>query len=408
MTPGAKDRSEGPTARRRARHAVPVPLTHSDVRRANAWSALQAVRAGGTVSRAQISERTGLTAMSVYRLVAELRRRRLVLPAGSSPAGSVGRPSSLFRFNDSIGHVVGIDAGNETTRAAIVDLRGNRLAGLEIATAEIEGDLAHHLLSAIGGLQRDAKVSPDGLLGLAVGIAGVTRADGTIVRASQHHAWDGLGLGSLLREALGVDVELRQDDHFATLAELRDGACVGMRTSLLVNVGKGIGLGIVADGQVHAGAHGAAGRVTWIPFRPDDPGTQDPPLVGDMLTADAIIADYLSAGGGHELDGARGVFVADAAGDPAAHAAIELFASRLGWLVATTIAILDPEVVVIGGGISRAFERIREPLSRRVAEIIATPPPIVPSALGPGAVIAGAIDAALALADVSLQERLSA
>jgi predicted NBD/HSP70 family sugar kinase len=398
MTAGAKGSGEGRHVRRHARHPVPAPLTHGDIRRANAWSVLQAVRAGGTVSRVEIGEQTGLTAMSVHRLMAELRHRRLVLPAGSSPAGSVGRPSSLFTFNGAIGHVVGFDVGNETTRAALVDLDRSELAEFEVGTADIEGDLPRHLLSTIGRLQEEACVRPDALMGLAVGIAGVTRPDGTIVRASQHHGWDGL--------ALGVDVELRQDDHLAALAELRGGACVGMRTALLVNVGKGIGLGVIARGQVHAGAHGAAGRVTWIPLGPDAPDASAPLLVGDLLTADGIISDYVRAGGRPGLDGARGVFGADAAGDPAAREAIDLFSNRLGWLIATAITILDPEVVVVGGGISRAFERMREPLVRRVGQIIAAPPPIVPSTLGPGAVIAGALDAALALADISLQERL--
>jgi predicted NBD/HSP70 family sugar kinase len=407
MTVGAKSTGEGRQhARRHARHPLPAPLTHGDIRRANAWSVLQAVRVGGTVSRAQIGQQTGLTGMTVHRLIAELRRRRLVLPAGSSPVGSIGRPSSLFRFNGSIGHVVGFDVGNETTRGALVNLDRIQMAEFELGTAEVEGDLARHLLSAIARLQGDARVRPDALMGLAVGIASVTRSDGTIVRASQHHSWDGLALGSLLREALGVDVELRQDDHFAALAELRGGACVGMRTALLVNVGKGIGLGIISGGAVHVGAHGAAGRATWVPLLADvsSPASR---VAGDMLTGDGIVADYVRAGGAPAPDGARGVFLADAAGDPAAHDAIDLFASRLGWLIGSTIAILDPEVVVFGGGISRAYEQLREPLTRRIAEIIPAPPPIVPSALGPGAVIAGAIDAALALADISLRERLA-
>ena len=408
MTPGAKSLGEGrQRARRHPRHPLPTPLNHGDMRRANAWSVLEAVRVGGTVSRAQIGAQTGLAAMSVHRLIAELRRRRLVLPAGSTPAGSIGRPSSLFRFNGSIGHVVGFDVGNETTRAALVDLDRTEMGAFEVSTAEVEGDLARHLLSAVTQLQEEAHVRPDALLGLAAGIAGVTRSDGTIVRASQHHAWDGLALGLLLREALGVDVQLRQDDHFAALAELRGGACVGMRTALLVNVGKGIGLGIISGGAVHAGAHGAAGRATWVPLRADGSGVASS-VAGDLLTGDGIVADYVRAGGASGPDGARGVFVAEAAGDPAARDAIELFASRLGWLIGSTIAILDPEVVVLGGGISRAYEQLREPLTRRVAEIIPAPPPIVASALGPGAVIAGAIDGALALADISLKARLAA
>jgi predicted NBD/HSP70 family sugar kinase len=376
------------------------------MRRANAWSVLEAIRKGGVVSRADIGERTGLTAMSVHRRVAELRRRRLVVPAGSSPAGGIGRPSSLFRFNGAIGHVVGLDVGNETTRGMLVGLDRQPRAELELPTSMIEGDLATHLLGLIRQLQAEAKVKSDALMGIAVGIAGVTRSDGTIVRASQHRRWDGLDLGARLRDALGIDVEIRQDDHFAALAELHRGAVVGLRTALLVNVGKGIGLGIITDGAVHAGAHGAAGRATWIPLRPDDPGATGP-LAGDLITGDGIVADYIRVGGQGQPDGARAVFAADAAGDTNARLAIDLFAARLGWLIGTAVAITDPEIVVIGGGVGRALGRLRGQVTSRVAEIIPAPPPIVASTLGPGAVAAGAIDAALALADVLLHERLA-
>jgi len=405
MTGGATGTGAGRTPRRSAHHSPSTPVTHDDMRRANAWSVLQAIRKGGVVSRAEIGEQTGLTAMSVHRRVAELRRRRLVVPAGNSPAGSIGRPSSLFRFNGAIGHVVGLDVGNETTRGVLVGLDREARAELEVPTATIEDDLQGHLPALIRRLQTEAKVRPEALMGVAAGIAGVTRVDGTIVRASQHRRWDGLALGASLRDALAVDVELRQDDHFAALAELHRGAVVGMRTALLVNVGKGIGFGIITDGAVHAGAHGAAGRATWIPLHPDDANGPSP-LIGDLLTSDGIVGDYTRAGGLGQPDGARGVFAADAEGDVCAREAVARFAARLGWLIGTAIAILDPEIVVVGGGIGRAFDRLREPVTRCVAEIIATPPPIVASTLGPGAVAAGAIDAALALADLLLRERL--
>jgi predicted NBD/HSP70 family sugar kinase len=367
---------------------------------------LEAIRAAGPLSRVQVSELTGLTSMSVHRRVAELKRRKLITAAGSSPAGAVGRPSSLFRFNGSIGHVVGLDVGNETTRAVLVDLDRNRLAARELPTASIETDLAGHLEDLVRGLLAEARVRPDSLMAVAGGIAGVTRPDGTIARASQHHAWDGLRLGAMLRSTLGVEVDLRQDDHLATLAEVRVGALAGARTGLLVNVGKGVGFGIVSGGEVYAGAHGAAGRATWIPMSPAGGGERG--LAGDLVTGDALVGAYRAAGGSRPVEGAREVFAADTEGDPAAAAAIEQFTARLAWLIATAIAIVDPELVVLGGGVGRAYGRLHEELAAEIAAIIPSPPPLVASSLGPGAVISGATDAALAIADATLRERLGA
>jgi predicted NBD/HSP70 family sugar kinase len=399
------DRPRGARPGRRA-VAATSPLTSEHIRRANAWSVLQAVRAAGVSSRTAITAATGLTGMSVHRLIAELRRRRLVVPAGRTAVGAVGRPSSLFRFNASIAHVVGIDVGNETTRAELTDLDGTVRARRETPTAAVEDDLAAHLLDLVAELREGSGVELDGLVGVAIGVPAVAGPDGTILRASQHHQWEGLDLGGCLRAALGIEVVVRQDDHLAALAELRGGACAGARSAVVLDVGKGIGVGVITGGQVHGGIHNAAGRVAWIPI-PVDEGREPGGIpIGQLLTADGLIADYRRLGGTAPADGALPVFEADADGDPAASEAIDLFAARLGWLVAAIVAVMDPEVVVIGGGISRSYARLAEGVTGRLGSIIATPPPIVASTLGPQAVVNGAIDAALGLADAWLQEQL--
>ena len=236
----------------------------------------------------------------------------------------------------------------------------------------------------------------------------VSSPDGTILRASQHHVWEGLELGVALRQALDTAVVVRQDDHLAALAELHGGVCVGLRTAAIINVGKGIGVAIIAEGAVQEGARGAAGRVAWIPVRPG--GSIDGSMVplGTVITADGIIADYRAGGGSGCVDGALGVFQADALGDPAAARALDLFARRLGWLMGTIVAVLDPQLVVIGGGISRSFDRLAGAMTERLNDIVEKPPPVVASLLGPEAVTAGAIDAAIGLADAWLQEQIGA
>lgn len=382
---------------------VPSPLNQGHVRQGNAWSVLSAVRAADVATRSRITADTGLTAMTVHRLVTDLRRRKLLVSAGRSSAG-LGRPSFLYRFNASIGDVVGIDVGNETTRAVVADLCGDAKARRELPTAEIESDLAGGLVGLGEEILAEAKVTHDSLVGIGVGVPAVTDGDGTIRRASLHVQWAGLPLGARLRAAFDTEVVVRQDDHLAALAEHTHGGCVGSCCAVVLNVGKGIGVGLVADGSVYSGAHAAAGRVAWIPVPLD--GASSTGLIGTMLTGDGLAAAYRALGGRSDGPGARPVFEADAAGDALAAAAIDGFARRLGWLVAALVAVLDPEVVVIGGGISRSFERLRGPLTEQLGEIVATPPPVVASQLVPEAVVTGAIDAALELADGWLRARI--
>ena len=289
-----------------------------------------------------------------------------------------------------------------------MELDRTQRARREISTAEIEEDFAACLLAIVADLQSIAGVTLDLLVGVAVGVPAVADLAGRIISASQHHWWESLDLGGDLRRALGTDVIVRQDDHLAALAELSGGACVGARNAAVLNVGKGIGLGVISGGSVHGGVHNAAGRVAWIPI--PSGGTDDDAALplGQLLTADGMISDYRRFGGTAPMDGALAVFLADAAGDDAATRAIEQFAGRLGWLIAAIVAVLDPELVVIGGGVSRAYARLADGVAARLGSIVAMPPRVVASNLGPEAVVTGALDAALDLADAWLQEQLGA
>jgi len=384
------------------------PLTPASVRLRNAWLILEAIRSADTLSRVRVADETGLTATTIHRITADLKRRRLIVEVGTSDNGSVGRPPSLFRFNASIGHVIAVDVGNETTRAAIADLRGAILGRRAQPTAAIEGDLLHAIEETIADLQREAGVRSTTLVGIGVGVAAVAEAEGRIIRASVHHLWEGLELGSQLRRLYGCDALVAQDDHLAALAELEVGAAVGLRDALVLNVGKGIGVGIIADGVVYRGSRSAAGRVGWIPIANDVTSPTSLVPLAQSLTADGLIGEYRRLGGAAPADGAIDVFNADRRGDPAATRAVDAFADRLGWLIASAVALLDPQRVVLGGGISGSFDRLSERIDVRLHEIVAVPPPVVGSTLGPEAVVTGAIQAALRVADEWLAVRLGA
>jgi hypothetical protein len=199
------------------------------VRLRNLWVVLQNVRANGPTSRVRIAQETGLTTTTVHRLTADLRRRGLVMPVDGSDRNGVGRPPMLVRFDGRTGHVVGIDVGNETTRASIADLDGAVLARTSRTTASVEGDLPAALSEMVSELQRGGALRPERLVAVGVGVAAVIETEGTIVRASMHHLWEGLQLGLQLRRDLGCEVVVSQDDHLATLAELEVGAQVHAR-----------------------------------------------------------------------------------------------------------------------------------------------------------------------------------
>lgn len=373
-----------------------TPRDQPTLRVANSWRVLGSVRSAGIASRTHVAAETGLTLTTVHRLIEDLCRRRLLVEGESVERGAVGRPPSTFRFNASIRHVIGVDVGNETTRAGLADLDGTILAVEDRPTAALETDLVGGLAEVVEDLRRAAPDRSDGLVGLGIGVPAVVEDGDRIVRASLHRSWEGLALGSEVRRALGIDAVIAQDDHLAALAELRRGACAGLRNAVVVNVGKGIGAGIVSGGDAYHGSHAAAGRLGWVPMSVGD-GESIP--ASRLVTADGLVADYRRLGGSAPATGALDVFLADAAGDPAAAGAIDLFADRLAWLVGVVVAVVDPELVVIGGGISGSFDRLARPLADRLAESLTVPPAIVASELGTAAGVVGAVEAARARAD---------
>lgn len=399
----------------------PQPLNQKTVRVGNAWRVLEYVRTSGPTSRAKVAAETGLTITTVHRLVADLQRRRLLGNGTTAEYGGVGRPAETFQFNAGVGHVVGIDVGNETTRAGLANLDGRIIADDLRPTAEIAADLPGGLEDVIGRLQRSVGARSGSLVALSVGVPGVIDlAGGVIVRASLHRPWDGLPLGSQLRRSLGVEIVVAQDDHLTALAELRRGACVGLRHALVVNIGKGIGAGIIVDGQPYYGSHAAAGRLGWFPMPLGDDAasralegvsiddTTDPTApASQLVTADGLIADYRRLGGRVDATGAIDVFRADEAGDLAAARAIDLFADRLGWCIGMAVALMDPQRVVIGGGISGSFDRLAPRLTERLSRVVLLPPSVVPSQLGTEAGVTGAIEAAMELADAWLLDAIA-
>ena len=198
-TPRARGREDGgslPADIEQPAAELLAPVHQGHIRQANAWSVLCAVRSAGVTSRSRVTRETGLTGMTVHRPTTDLRHRKLAVSGGRPMRGSVGRPPSLFRFNASIGCVAGVDVGNETTRFVLADLDGRAIAQAVRPTADLETDLARILASAITDLQLAAGVRRELLVGVGVGVPAVVDGAGTIVRASQHHAWEGLALGS--------------------------------------------------------------------------------------------------------------------------------------------------------------------------------------------------------------------
>lgn len=255
---------------------------------------------------------------------------------------------------------VGIDIGGTCVRAAAVTAAGVLVAEVVEPTpttaAETEDllvDVARHLLAA-----HDATA-----VGLAV--AGFVSADRRRVMFAPHLAWRDRPVPALLSERIGLPVVMDHDVNCAAWAEYRLGAAAGTEVSLVIAVGTGIGAGMVSGGRIVRGRYGVApelGHLTVVPggrrCRCGKLGCLERYCSGTALVADVVEQIERGAttpleGLGRELTG-RAVGAAARAGDPVALEAFTRLGRRLGDAMALATDVFDPEILVIGGGVSAA------------------------------------------------------
>ncbi|MBB0246936.1 ROK family protein, partial [Streptomyces alkaliphilus] len=267
--------------------------------------------------------------------------------------------------------------------------------GTERADAALAGvlDFAAELVSI--GLDRFG--APPVAAGVVV--PGILSGDGDgdaggTVRYAANLGWRDVPLGRLLGERLaGVPVAVGHDVRAGGLAEGLLGAGRGASRFLFVALGTGIAGAIGIDGRVEAGAHSGAGEIGHIVVRPDGPdcGCGQRGCLETLASASAVGRAWAAACGDPAADAADAAR-AVAAGDPRALRVWDGAVAALADGLLTGITLLDPEVVIVGGGLARAGDTLLDPLRAALRERITFqhPPALVPAELGDAAGCLGA------------------
>jgi predicted NBD/HSP70 family sugar kinase len=294
-----------------------------------------------------------------------------------------------------------VDIGRDWIRLAIADLRGTEIARRDVRnTARSATDLVRRVRQLADTVAAEAGLTWPAISHAVIGSPGVlNRATGRLDFAPNLPGWGRPGLLDKLHADLEVDLAIENDINLAALGELAFGAGVGRSNFVLLSVGTGVGMGLVINGDLYVGARGAAGEVAYIPS-PDsadpEPATRARGMTEAATSAGGIARAAREAG--LPFNSAKEVFAAAAAGDPRALALVETEGRRLGSLLVAVAAILDPELVVLTGGVGRNLTMLGDAISRRIEELGPLRPAIVASTLGDGGVLKGALARALDVA----------
>jgi len=270
---------------------------------------------------------------------------------------------------------IGIDVGGTKVLGGVVDESGNILEKARRDTPRQGGsELTKTIAEVALDLMRNHKVSAVG-----VSAAGFVSSDRKTMLATPNIAgWNGVNLDDELTKLIGIDVVIENDGNAAAWGEAVFGAGRGEAHMLLLTIGTGIGAGIVVNGQLHRGAFGIAaeiGHMRVIPeghlcgcgargcFEQYASGSGLMRHVREAIAATPDIARNLLALGDGTIEGLKGHHVTEAAraGDVVALAAFNTTAQWLGAGIASLSVILDPAIVVIGGGVIDAGDILLEP-----------------------------------------------
>lgn len=399
-----------PTSRPAA-GAPGVPWNQQRLRSNNEWLLLELLRTGGGSSRAQLARDTGLSKPTVSAALAELERAGLVREAGRL-APERGRTAVLYEVDPTPGHVLGVDIGRARLRVAVADLAGTVVSRRDVANRGRSADaVADAVVAAAHEAIAEAGLAAADMVHAVIGTPGVWDEQRRGVRyASSLPGWGRPGLFDRIAEGLGTGVSVANDANLAALGEYTLGAGRGSRMFAYLLVGTGLGLGVVKDGELLLGAHGALGEIGLVPL----PGRADGPVgtIEQEAAAEAVVRAARDFG----LDGgsstgqltAKQVFERARAGEAAAVRAVEREAERLAYAVAVLSALLDPDLVVLGGGIGSSADLLLEPLEQALHRLAPMRPTLAPSLLGEEAVLLGAVSTALETARPEVFERRTA
>jgi predicted NBD/HSP70 family sugar kinase len=257
----------------------------------------------------------------------------------------------------------------------------------------------------------EAGLSWSQVIHTVVGTPGVfDQESGRVILAPNLPGLETQGMINLLQGALGPGLTIENDANLAALGERVFGRGKEIENFVFLTIGTGIGMGIISNGALYRGSHGASGEVAYLPLGmatipSSDSRAGQRGMFEEVAAARGIVRAALDLGWQGPLS-AKYIFDAARAGESLALAVVEGEAQLLAQAIAAVAAVLDPALVILGGGIGQNFDLLGARIEHHLHEMTLIRPRIVASQLGQDAVLLGAIATGLEIAnDLIFQQR---
>ncbi len=373
-------------------------VTATLMRSINRAQILDFLRQNSPIARSAIARQLNMSLPTVMRIVDELMEEDLVRLQGTSESTG-GRPRALLEFNGDAYAVVGIDLGGTQMFGTVANLAGHVQHEIRIArTGDPEGSL-EQLCGLIQHLLDVPRPSGQRIRGIGIGAPSVVVGPEGIVTWAPSLGWRDLPLRQILSERFDQPVFVENDVNLAALGEQGFGAGHGAQNLVCISVGTGIGAGVIIDGALYRGHNQSAGEIGYLV-----PGTEFLGQRYDQFGALESLASGTGIAGRArqllaEVDGAvppadlnaDDVFAAARRDEPWARQAVNEMVDYLSLAIASICTLIDPEIIVLGGGVAGSSDLLIEPILRRLDGVVLYAPRLVASPLGRRAAVMGAI-----------------
>jgi fructokinase len=285
---------------------------------------------------------------------------------------------------------IGIDLGGTKTEGIVMDPAGNILHRERVPTPRERGYDA--ILHAVRDLTLRLEQQVGQHCHVGIGTPGALSARTGLLKNSNTVCLNGRPILADLEHLLARSLRMSNDANCLAVSEATDGAAAGRRVVFAVIMGTGVGGGLVCDGRVHDGPQHIAGEWGHNILEADGPACYcgKRGCVETLISGPGLARDYAAHGGDALID-AQGI-AARAANDPVAEAAMQRFLDRFGRALSVVINILDPDAIVLGGGLSN-IERLYSEGCERVARYVFNDElitPILPNKFGDSSGVRGA------------------
>ncbi len=392
-----------------------APSRPSHLRQANARGLLHLLRKNNPCSKADLVRLSGLSAPTVSSGISHLEGLGLVESMGEGES-SGGRPPGMLRFNAHYGYVVAADIGGTRLRMMLADLNGDvvtQWTTVLLKAQKTPAGVCASIRQGIGSMCERSGVARAKLLHITAGAPGITNVEtGVVISAPNLRAWQNVPLRELLFRETNLPAIVENDTNLAAVGEYRRGAATGVENFVFIAIGTGVGAGVFLHGQLHHGAQWCAGEVGYFgvsgqarrPMQVRHIGQLERVIGGGGIEVQWRAAlERRPSPANAELMRLRADQVFDLArdGDPVALEVLTYTASLLADAVADISLLLNPELVILGGGIG-SHPELCAAAQRLVARHEFAQPELRSSALGTRAQLFGAVSLSIAATTASL------